>query len=97
MARYSVYNYTRRVFDYYEAPGPGGTHAGSPPAPRSQGDLGATPERATWKLPAGATKVGEGELPQGRIASLDGADVFSNPVNALALAAIALVAWRLLR
>ncbi len=45
----------------------------------------------------GATKVGEGELPQGRIASLDGADVFSSPVNALALAAIALVAWRLLR
>jgi len=97
--RYSVYDYTRHAFDYYEAPGPGGTHAGSPPAPRSVGDIGAPPNRASWRLPPGARKVGGGDLPQGRIASLDGSDATSNPspVALVAYAALAFVAWRILR
>jgi hypothetical protein len=98
--RYSVYDYTRHAYDYYEASGPGGTHAGSPPAPASVGDIGAPPNRASWKLPLGARKVGSGYLPQGRIASLDGADLFSSPTTLIAYAAyaaIAYVAWRMIR
>lgn len=104
--RYSVYNYTRRVYDYFDAPGPGGTHAGSPPKPRetharnSSGQsvpVGASPSHASWKLPVGARKVGSGEMPQGRIASLDGADPFSDPMSLLTYGAIALVAWKVLR
>lgn len=95
--RYSVYNYTRHAYDYYEAPGPGGTHAGSPPKPSVVGDLGAAPERASWRLPAGARRIGSGERPVGRIASLSGADQFSSPTGMLALAALALVVWRYLR
>lgn len=95
--RYSVYNYGRHAFDFYEAPGAGGTHAGSPPVPRAVGEIGAPPERATWRLPAGAKKVGSGFLPQGRIASLSGADASWDPTTLVAYAAIAYVAWRFLR
>lgn len=94
---YSVYDYTRHAYDYYEAAGPGGTHAGSPPAPRSIGDVGAPADHAAWRLPLGARKVGSGQLPQGRIASLDGADFTSSPKTVLAYAAIAYLAWRILR
>ncbi len=98
MPRYSVYDYTRRSYDYYDAPGPGGTHAGSPPAPRGIGDVGAAPERASWKLPPGARRVGGGEVPQGRIATLSGVDdVFGDPVSLAMLAAAGYLAWRFLR
>lgn len=96
--RYSVYDYTRRAYDYYEAPGPGGTHAGSPPMGRtSDSDIGAPPDAASWRLPAGARKVGEGALPQGRIASLGGADWLSSPTPLIMLGVAALVAWRIFR
>jgi hypothetical protein len=96
--RYSVYNYARRQYDYYDAPGPSGTHAGSPPAPRGVGDVGAAPERASWKLPAGAKRMGSGEVPQGRIASLAGIDdVLGDPLQLALYAAIGYVAWRFLR
>ena len=96
--RYSVYDFTRHAYDYYEASGPGGTHAGSPPAPRSIGDIGAPPNRASWRLPLGARRVGTGYLPQGRIASLDGTDdMLSSPTTLIAYAALGYVAWRILR
>jgi hypothetical protein len=95
--RYSVYDYTRRGYDYYEAPGPGGTHAGSPPAAPTRGQLGAAPDRASWKLPLGARKVGSGERPQGRIASLSGADLTSDPIRLGILAVVAYFGWRALR
>ena len=96
--RYSVYDYTRRAYDYYDAPGPGGTHAGSPPAPSTPSrKIGTCPESAAWKLPAGARKVGTGAMPQGRVASLSGADLFSDPSRLVAYAAIAYVAWKVLR
>lgn len=96
--RYSVYDHTRHEYDYFEAPGPGGTHAGSPPKPRAVGDIGSSPERASWKLPAGAHKVGAGFLPQGRIASLSGSDGLSGSTTTIiAYAAIAYAAWRMLR
>lgn len=95
--RYSVYDYNRHAFDYYEAPGVGGTHAGSPPVPRAVGEIGTPAERAAWKLPASARKVGTGFLPQGRIASLGGADGSWDPTTLIAYATIAYVAWRALR
>jgi len=96
MARYSVYDYTRRAYDYYEAPGPGGTHAGSPPVVRSLAGAGASPESASWKLPLGARKVGTGEMPQGKIASLSGADGLDS-THLIAYAVAAYVAWRMFR
>ena len=95
--RYSVYDYSRHAYDYYEAPGSGGTHAGSPPKPRGVGDIGASADRASWKLPVGAKKVGTGFLPQGRIASLDGADFGWNLTDLLPWAVLAFVGWRILR
>lgn len=95
--KYSVYDYTRHAYDYYEGPGPGGTHAGSPPAPRGVGDIGASPETASWKLPAGAKRIGSGVLPQGKIASLDGADMFSDPAQLAVYAALVYFAWRISR
>lgn len=95
--RYSVYDYTRRVYDYYDGDGPSGAHAGSPPTASPIKDLGAPPERACWKLPAGAKKVGTGSLPQGRIASLDGADTFSSPTGVLVVAGLAYAAWRIFK
>lgn len=101
--RYSVYDYTRRMYDYYDAPGPGGTHASSPPAPRAVGDIGASPSRASWRLPIGAHKVGTGVMPQGRIASMGGLDemgdfeVPTTPGYLIAYAAALYLGWRILR
>lgn len=66
---YSVYRYDRRAYDYYDAPGPAGTHAEAPPRPMFGIGDSFSPEAATWKLPIGARKVGSGELPRGRIAA----------------------------
>lgn len=71
---YSVYKYGRG-YDYYEGPSDGKTHAGTPPRARAAAMLGATPEQAAWKVPAGAKHVGSGTAPRGRIASMgDAAD-----------------------
>ncbi len=91
--RYSVYNYTRRAYDYYDAPGPGGTHAGSPRAPRAIKDVGAPPDQAAWRLPSGARRVGAGPLPQGRIASLEGSDELTDH-RVLVYAVLGLIAWK---
>lgn len=69
--KYSVWNNDTRSYDYYEAPGAPGIHAGAPPRVRGSA-LGATPDQAAWPLPGGAQKVGNGAMPQGRIASLGG-------------------------
>ena len=105
---YSVYDYTRRAYDYYDAPGPGGTHAGSPPLPATPAGMagvlvpkeqrvGTGPDQAAWKLPLGARKVGTGDLPQGRIASLSGADLTSDPFRLGIYAVLAYAAWRMIR
>ncbi len=88
---YSVYDFNRKTYDYYTGPGPGGTHAGSPHM-WSSNALGSTPEQASWKLPAGAVKVGSGPMPKGRIAT-SGVDLGS-AVPLLAVAVLAYVAWR---
>jgi hypothetical protein len=96
---YSVYDWNRQVYDYYQGSGPKGTHAGSPPKAYFKSALGATPEQAAWKLPGDAVKVGSGVLPRGRIAStgagsaLGGVDLATGGKIAIALA-IAYAAWK---
>lgn len=96
---YSVYNPTSKTYDYYEGPGPGGTHAGTPPIARGRNALGATPEQASWKVPAGAKRVGRGPVARGRIAELGGlssfglGDVGDIAANPLAFAALAVAGY----
>lgn len=95
--KYSVYDYTRRAYDYYEAPGPGGTHAGSPALARTVGGVGSAPESASWSLPLGARKVGSGERPIGKIASMSGADLSADPIRLGIYAILIYLGWRTLR
>lgn len=98
MARYSVYDYTRKVYDYYEGSGPGGTHAGTPPLAGLGGSaVGATPEQSAWRVPADARKVGQGELPQGKIATLGGFESHGSLVQLGLVAGMAFLAWRIFR
>lgn len=91
--RYSIYNYGTKSYDYYDDGKPSSTHAGSPPFV-SLGGIGETPEGAAWRLPMGARKVGSGEFPQGRIASLGGLESGADVVKLGALALAAYFAWR---
>jgi hypothetical protein len=95
---YSVYDYTRRSYDYYEGPGPSGTHAAAPPVARGRNALGASPEQVSWHLPPGAKKIGSGTMPRGRIATtaLAGVDL-GDTGSLLELGVIAYFAWRMLR
>lgn len=72
---YSVFNRSTKRYDYYQAgPASSATHAVAPPAPLVRSPLGATPSQAAWTLPAGATKLGSGDLARGRIAALGNDD-----------------------
>jgi hypothetical protein len=95
---YSVYDPDRKIYDYYEAPGPRGTHATAPPVPLAQGQLGATVDQAAWKVPPGAKKIGAGDLPRGRIAAMGGLGdivIGGQSVTRIAIfGALAYLAWR---
>jgi hypothetical protein len=91
--RYSVYNYGTKSYDYYDDGKPSPTHAGPPPV-APMGDIGETPEAAAWRVPIGARKVGSGELPQGRIASMGGLPIGGDAVKLGLLAVAAYFAWR---
>lgn len=99
---YSVYDYNTRRYSYYQGSGPGGTHAGAPPISGLVSRAGATVDQAAWKLPMDAKKIGEGDLPKGRIASRGGSISLSDfgggdaaKLGMLGLAAY--LAWRYLR
>lgn len=98
--RYSVYNYDRRNYDYYDGPGPSGTHASAPPKPIAMGDA-VSPEVGTWRLPMGCKKVGSGDLPVGRIASTGAVSSLGDITHQTAMPIIAFAAayfaWRYLR
>jgi hypothetical protein len=100
---YSVWNYDTKAYDYYQGSGPKGAHAGAPPIRRSRSELGATPEQASWRVPSDARKVGSGDMPQGRIATIGGVSslgddaLFSNPASLAVMAVIAYLAWKVLR
>jgi len=95
---YSIWDFRRKLYDYYRGPGDGATHAG-PSKIRSNSEIGAIPELAAWTLPAGSVKIGSGPMPQGRIASMGGlGDLDSGDgvrVGLLMLAAY--FAWKVLR
>lgn len=88
--RFSVYNYGTKSYDYYDDGQPSSTHAGPPPIATLGDAVGESPEGAAWRVPLGAKKVGSGELPQGRVASLGG---FVSDSGALRLGVIALAAY----
>lgn len=67
---YSVWSYPLRAYEYFEGPFDGRIHSGNPPKASGADAMGATPEQAAWKLPAGARKVGQGPIPKGKIASM---------------------------
>ncbi len=95
--RYSVYNHTAKVYDYFEGPGPSGSHAGAPPV-RTGNKIGPTPDQAAWPLPASSRKVGSGELAQGRIATLgsDGGTP-AMPGGVVGYGIVGYVLWRIFR
>jgi hypothetical protein len=99
---YSVYNYDTKLYTYYEGSGPKGTHAGAPPASLIKSKYGATIEQSSWKLPGNARKVGQGDLPKGRIATsgvgFSLGDVPSmDPASIAVLGGLAYLAWRYFR
>lgn len=97
MNRFSVWDNGARRYNYYDAPGTRPIHAGAPPRVHG-GTLGATPEQAAWPLPISARKVGAGELPQGRIASLGGADTTDHPwAMTVVYAALGFFIWKAIR
>lgn len=65
---YSVFDYHRGVYDYYEAPVRGIPATGRFRKPKSQERFGIAPEAIAAQLPRGARKVGEGPAPRGMIA-----------------------------
>lgn len=97
---YSVYDPSKHLYDYFEGPGPKGTHAGSPKARRKTA-LGASPEAAAWPLPVAAVKIGEGEMPRGRIAyataPLAALGIDADPVHLGIAAGLVYLAWRALK
>jgi hypothetical protein len=93
--KYSVWDNAARRYSYYEAPGDTGIHAGAPPR-ASSNQLGATPEQAAWPLPPGATKVGSGEMPEGRIASTSVVHGIDLP-KSIMYAVIGYVLWKVIR
>lgn len=99
---YSVWNQSRRRYDYYEAGGPPGEVNAPPPKHLSQTKLGMTVTQASWPLPVGSRPVGSGELARGRIAhprggAVSGFDLDSDLLKAGLLLAAAYVLWKKVR
>lgn len=96
---FSVYQYGSKSYDYYDDGQPSTTHAGAPPlGSTSSADIGRTPEASAWRVPIGATKIGSGEMPRGRVASMGGvAEGGGGLVKYGALACAVYLAWRYLR
>ena len=98
---WSVWNYARQEYDYYQGGSRTGTHAGAPPAPPLRHKIGATPESASWRMPLGARKIGSGPMPKGRIAStgvsLGMGDAVSEIPRAAIVVGLVYLAWRTFR
>lgn len=96
--RFSVWNYRERRFDYYDAAQRSeGTHVGAPPTPLLRGAIGATPDQAAWRLPAGAKKVGSGAVAQGKVASLGDDSIFGSLPSIPAMIGVGLAAYLILK
>ncbi len=66
---FSVYDYHRGVYDYYEAPSKPIPATGKYRAPSKKTPLGAAPESFAAALPSGSKKIGSGPNARGMIAS----------------------------
>lgn len=95
--RYSVWNQSARLYDYFEDSVPERTANAPPPKHLSSATLGLSPHEASWPLPLSARRTGSGAYPIGRIcrgsapAGLGDVDVIARPVMLLAAAGIAIV------
>jgi len=96
-ATHSVWNPTALRWDYYRAtakPLRDGVIARTPRL-AGGGRLGHTPEEATPRLPAGATKVGAGPIARGLVAKTGlGADGSSDTTRMLLLGLSAYLLYR---
>lgn len=96
MATYSTYDYGTKLYTYWDDGKPQPTHTTGSPKVLAMGGIGATVERSAWKVPADAKKVGVGELPKGKVASLG--DFASSDIPTLGLLVIGgFLAWRYLK
>ena len=96
MAMYSTYDYGTKLYTYWDDGKPQPTHVNGAPKVLSFSGIGATVERSAWKVPPGAKKVGVGEMPKGKIASLG--EFSSADAPTLGLFAVgAFLAWRYLK
>lgn len=95
---YSVYNHGTRRYDYFEDGRTDGTHAGAPPLVASGKKIGVVPEAASWRLPMMAKRVGDGEMPRGRIATRGGVPMgvvnLSDPGTVLLAIGVGYLAYR---
>lgn len=69
---YSVWNQSKKAYDYYKAGKPLNRVNASAPKHIPNTKLGATLTQASWPLPAGARYLGSGEIAKGRIAMKKG-------------------------
>ncbi|RLC32852.1 hypothetical protein DRH13_00890 [Candidatus Woesebacteria bacterium] len=68
--KYSVYDYDRKVYDYYEGPSlPIPPTGGFRQTSKTLGKVGFSPEDFAAILPAGSRKTGSGADPLGAIAT----------------------------
>lgn len=90
MAVFSVYDYDRKQFDYYQTDSDvthqslGSVKFGTMRQPRpvaGKKPFGNVSEAIAYKLPMGAKKIGSGDIPKGVIASKLGATVDVFGVN----------------
>lgn len=90
--RYSVWNQGAKQYDYFETPEVV-AKANAPKPSLPTGKIGVTPEQAAWPLPKDAKRVGQGPLPQGRIASPEGARGIG-PLGYAVLGGLGYALWR---
>ncbi len=68
--KYSVYDYDRKLYDYYDGPSlPTPPTGGFRKASKTLGKVGFSPEDFAAVLPAGSRKTGSGPDPIGSIAT----------------------------
>ncbi len=93
---YSIWNFGTRKYDYYQSTGDfPGTHVTQATNHVLQGSqIGLTPEQFAARLPAGATRVGVGDVAKGQIASMGGNGYLPSWVL---YGAIVYLAWRMFR
>lgn len=68
---YSVWNQGAKLYNYFETPEVADRANAPKPSHIPAGKFGATPEVAAWPLPTDSKPIGQGPLPQGRIASTE--------------------------